>query len=488
MATSNHLPVSPDPVSEQACKPTLSFAKWTTGGPLDELPPFNPEESRVHNSIVLNTSDPAYVVCILEDVLLPRYHVPYILIRAANVRVLLGDVSGAQEFFDEAAIMLGGKDPVFDAWLVTYRQKVTEHHRHQRTFTIFDYENVQMLAVERDFSNHRLAFAVTIWHEPRRNIVEAWVPTSRLLAQSSSSGRSPAIDDQALMNLWSQAMAEAPHVMERYFKSLCVETNIRDGVFKICQSSVSNVVRAGFYSGVIDRVERDSAVSNPDKILRIIKDTHEALQYVYDIARTQQPVMPQVVLKLHELLMRRQKVTFRTPHQYIPIGRFRTDGLEMRRMEGYVQFCPPGRVIEEVAVITGRIQELLMSCKANPIDAAAWIHVAVMNCSPFASANGRVARLLASLPLIVAGLPPMNIPGGPQNEYATACSRARLEAHYSPLGNVIARGMMETIKSVEKLSALTEEDYRFQAISGLEFRLSSIETDEHVRDGVIQVE
>ncbi|KAG8992461.1 hypothetical protein FRB94_013911 [Tulasnella sp. JGI-2019a] len=441
--TSNH-PGSLEPVEEQASRPTSRIAKWISGGPLDELPPFDPEESRLHNSIVLNSSNPAYIVCVLEDILLPRYRVPYLLIRAANT-----------------SIILDGQDPVFDTWLVTYRQKVAEHHKHQ----------------------------LTIWHAPRRNI-EAWVPTSHLLEQLSSPRRSPAVDNQALMNLWSQVVDDAPHVIERYFKSLCVETNIRDGVFRICQDSISNVVRTGFYYGVINRVERDSAVSNPDKILRIIKDTHEALQYVYDIASTEQPVTPQVVLKLHELLMRQQKVTSTTPHQYVPIGRFRTGGLEMRRMEGYVQFCPPDRVIEEVNTITGRIQELLFSCKANPIGAAAWIHMAVMNCSPFASGNGRMARLLASLPLIVAGLPPMTIPCDVRNEYAVASSRviARLEANYSELGNVIVRGMMETIRSVEKLSALTEEDYQFQTISGLELRLSSIETDEYVRDAVIQVE
>lgn len=67
----------------------------------DTVPPFDPEESRAHNSVVLNTSDPSYIVRILEDVLLPRYRVPYLLIRAGNVRVLLGDVSGAQDFFEE---------------------------------------------------------------------------------------------------------------------------------------------------------------------------------------------------------------------------------------------------------------------------------------------------------------------------------------------------------------------------------------------------
>ncbi|KAG8876154.1 hypothetical protein FRB97_004361, partial [Tulasnella sp. 331] len=356
-----------------------------------------------------------------------------------------------------AAAMLEGQDSVFDAWLATYRQKVTQHHRHQ----------------------------LTIWHNPRRSIVEVWVPTSQLAHLPSDTSAS---NNQVVSSRWLELISNAPNVVEMYFKALAVETNVRDGVFRISQRSVSNIIRVGLYYGLIDHVERDSAISDPDKILRIVKDTHEALQYLYDIMMTQQLITKEAVLKLHEILMRRQKVTSRTPFQYTPVGRFRADGLEMRRMEGFVQFCPPGRIVEEVQAITARIQELLVLSNSNPIGAAAWIHVAVLNCSPFADGNGRMARFLASTALIAGGLPPMNIPPSLRNEYASACSRARLEAHYAALEHVIARGIMETFQAVEMTPALTEEDYRFQSISGLEFRLSSIEIEEHVRDAVIQLE
>lgn len=77
------------------------------------------------------------------------------------------------------------------------------------------------------------SFAVTIWHNPRRNIVEVWVPTSQLPRLPSDA---PAItDSHAVSSRWSDLISNAPNVAEMYFKALAVETNVRDGVFRISQ-------------------------------------------------------------------------------------------------------------------------------------------------------------------------------------------------------------------------------------------------------------
>lgn len=122
------------------------------------------------------------------------------------------------------------------------------------------------------------------------------MPTSQLVHLPSDTSAS---DNHTVSSRWLELISNAPNVAEMYFKAFAIETNVRDGVFRISQrvclmdflslarsffsssnneflQSVGNIIRVGLYYGLIDHVERDSAISDPDKILRIVKDTHEA--------------------------------------------------------------------------------------------------------------------------------------------------------------------------------------------------------------------
>ncbi|VEN72871.1 hypothetical protein EPICR_10372 [Candidatus Desulfarcum epimagneticum] len=67
-------------------------------------------------------------------------------------------------------------------------------------------------------------------------------------------------------------------------------------------------------------------------------------------------------------------------------------------------------------------------------DAYADIHMGFVWIHPFFDGNGRMARLLANLPVLKAGYPPILIPMRKRREYLLCLSRYSLEASPPPSG------------------------------------------------------
>ncbi|KAH9946629.1 fido domain-containing protein [Amylocystis lapponica] len=175
--------------------------------------------------------------------------------------------------------------------------------------------------------------------------------------------------------------------------------------------SISNVVRLGLYCETIDHVERGSAIFDTDVILRIIKDTHESLQGVFDVAIHQQPLSEATVLnfKLHSKLMWHQCVTTARPFEYISRGRIRSCVVQTKSKDGDVEFCPPEMVAAEFSEFIKQAQELVANSTLDPFSAAAWLHVACVNLHPFTDGNGQMSRFLASILLIRAQFSPVTV-------------------------------------------------------------------------------
>ncbi|MDD2366676.1 MAG: Fic family protein [Desulfuromonadaceae bacterium] len=76
------------------------------------------------------------------------------------------------------------------------------------------------------------------------------------------------------------------------------------------------------------------------------------------------------------------------------------------------------------------------------------LHTSFVNIHPFADGNGRMARLLANIPLLRAGQPPLIIPAEKRIEYLTLCAGYSFE---TPLPT-----SERLITSPEKLVQLTE--------------------------------
>ncbi|KDQ14152.1 hypothetical protein BOTBODRAFT_32939 [Botryobasidium botryosum FD-172 SS1] len=421
----------PPPVSSpkrNSIKLPLEYAAWTKDGPLDTFPSFDAYESSIYDDVLVNFMDPSFLVQALENDLLPRQRVPFILVRTANVRASLQDLVGAEALYTEAATILGDSDPVFIDWLEDFKHVVQQKKEEY----------------------------MVVWRNAPGVILEDWVPTADLAELPTEPVLSP--DMASIASRWRAMREHAPETVERYLKSASVDTNLVESVFSIPPNSISNVIRIGFYYNSIEDVERRSSLADPDDIIRILKDTHKSLQRVFDIAAQKIALTTDEVFELHRSLMVHQKVTSRRPYRYVPTGRVRDHGVFVNTGMGYVRFCPPDQVREEIEAVVNHAQELMAQANHDPFSVAAWIHSAFVNCHPFADGNGRISRLLASIPLIQADLPPITIPPNMFKDYIHALREARLHGNYERLTQVFAQGMISTIENVERLPALTDSD------------------------------
>ncbi|EPQ50325.1 hypothetical protein GLOTRDRAFT_50734, partial [Gloeophyllum trabeum ATCC 11539] len=81
-----------------------------------------------------------------------------------------------------------------------------------------------------------------------------------------------------------------------------------------------------------------------------------------------------------------------------------------------IQFCPYDEVDAELETFCERFN-LLAQPDMDPFAAAAWISHVFVTIHPFEDGNGRISRILASIPLVRRGYPPLNIPSFLRDSY-----------------------------------------------------------------------
>lgn len=82
------------------------------------------------------------------------------------------------------------------------------------------------------------------------------------------------------------------------------------------------------------------------------------------------------------------------------------------------------------------------------VEAMAVVHVELLLIHPFREGNGRVARMLATLMALQAGLPPLNftaVRGRRRQEYFAAV-RAGLDRNYRPMEIILSGVIQRTLR------------------------------------------
>lgn len=92
----------------------------------------------------------------------------------------------------------------------------------------------------------------------------------------------------------------------------------------------------------------------------------------------------------------------------------------------YLDYAAP----REVEPLMRDLIEATDSGLPVPLEQAAWayarIHMGVVHIHPFWDGNGRIARLVANVPLLKSGLPPLVIPTGERRNYVQMLARYQL--------------------------------------------------------------
>ena len=154
-----------------------------------------------------------------------------------------------------------------------------------------------------------------------------------------------------------------------------------------------------------------------------IKDHQEvigharAIDILYDAVT--RPITEEVVFDLHKAVQTKVVTDI-----YKPNGAWKVEpnGTYVVTREGqqvYLEFAAPSEVpylMKEVIDELNVTHEPELTIRTAPA-AYARVHAGIAHTHPFWDGNGRIARLLANVPLLRAGLPPLVIPVGRRQDY-----------------------------------------------------------------------
>ncbi|KAJ7500353.1 fido domain-containing protein [Mycena galericulata] len=138
---------------------------------------------------------------------------------------------------------------------------------------------------------------------------------------------------------------------------------------------------------------------------------------------------------------------------YVPPGDTRTitcHTVYINTPTGRVKFCPYSLVDSELVAIC-RSTKALMTNMTNPFAVASWLHHRYLQSAVcLQDGNGRVTRLVASVPLLLAGYPPFSISLDQRSVYLQALNEA-FNGNHVPLMQCIFDGMKGAIDRVDEL-------------------------------------
>ena len=193
----------------------------------------------------------------------------------------------------------------------------------------------------------------------------------------------------------------------RFNREWSIETGQIEGAYDLDRGVTETLLDQGFKESLISRQRNGKSA---EQVASILRDQMEALEGLFDFVKTQELSLS-YIKELHQQLMRSEPtytvyspegIPFETP---LEKGMYKREPNNPSRPAGEKhEYCPPEHTAREME----RLVEIYNEQRELPTEVqAAWLHHAFTQIHPFQDGNGRVARALASLVLIKAGLFPI---------------------------------------------------------------------------------
>jgi fido (protein-threonine AMPylation protein) len=255
---------------------------------------------------------------------------------------------------------------------------------------------------------------------------------------------------------------------DRLARDWAIETGIIENLYDIERGVTQTLIERGFQAELLSH----GTTNKPREfVLQMLRDQQDALEGVFAFVRQERPLSVSYVKELHAALLRSQSTTeaYDTFGSQIEVLLIRGDWKRQPNSpvrDGQTfEYCPPEHVASEM----DRLIELHAThSKANvPAEVeAAWLHHRFSQVHPFQDGNGRVARALASLVLIKAGLFPLVITRDERHAYIEALEKADA-GDLGPLVSMFAKLQRHQFLKASAISeAVLAEDTDVKALLG----------------------
>ncbi|MBS1715334.1 MAG: Fic family protein [Armatimonadetes bacterium] len=251
------------------------------------------------------------------------------------------------------------------------------------------------------------------------------------LAEDTTNLAIPAIAN--IREVWAEARKKLENTdqlrvfNERLAREWAIETGVIEDVFHIDKGVTVNLIEQGISAALLEHGTVDKPA---DYVVSILRDHVETLDWLMErFIAQKQPLSAVAVKELHRLMTDHQSHVDAQDPQGRPIR------VELRKGDWKIRpnnalregvlycYCPPEQVPGEME----RLVEIHAQHEAGgmpPEVASAWIHHRFTQIHPFQDGNGRVARALATLVFLRAGLFPVVVNREVRTEYIRALEQA----------------------------------------------------------------
>uniref|UniRef100_T1IWM6 Fido domain-containing protein n=1 Tax=Strigamia maritima TaxID=126957 RepID=T1IWM6_STRMM len=236
------------------------------------------------------------------------------------------------------------------------------------------------------------------------------------------------------------------HIVSSFYRRLTnINSNEIEDIFVLDKTDREKLVKHGFCS----ELPHDS------QIVRILRDMDIALQYAIEWANhNETEINTEFIQEVHSLVIKSNRFEEREENEIvvIPIRKWRRTTV----FHGKTVFPFFEEVPELIENFLEVVNQILKEMKENrSVEAttafsnAAYIHNSFVEIHPFTDGNGRTARIIASLPLLIVGLPPICVRSCQRNTYFDVIVKTRKEKDLSILAKFLAEEMLASVQESE---------------------------------------
>lgn len=241
---------------------------------------------------------------------------------------------------------------------------------------------------------------------------------------------------------------------ERLRREWAIETGIIENLYYIDRGVTLTLIEKGIEASLIPHGTTDKPA---ELIVPILKDQEEVVIGLFDFVGQQRHLSTSYIKQLHQALTQHQRTTAAKDSfgQMIEVELLRGDWKRLpnnpTKSDGSIhEYCPPEQVASEMDQLIAWHQEHLEN-QVPPEVEAAWLHHRFTQIHPFQDGNGRMARTLASLIFLRAGLFPLVIHRDERDEYIDALEIAD-KGELGSLVQLLSRLQKKAINQVVSLS------------------------------------
>ncbi|KAL9648144.1 hypothetical protein ABK040_007509 [Willaertia magna] len=270
-----------------------------------------------------------------------------------------------------------------------------------------------------------------------------------------------------LKNQWEQIQNKEKEANEQFIRHACIATNVIENVFELEENCWYGLVRRGFYMNSIEGIPQNSKQKKKETIIQILDNTQECLKYISKCLDNYNEFTSEFIKLIHRTLLKNDNFDEYTEdgctiYRLITTGKFRKLACITSHNNEITQYCHHSKIEKEMELYCERARNILNNEKIDPFMKAAWLQWAFLRIHPFEDGNGRVSRIISSIPLSKINLPPIVVTSANKKEYFKTLHSADREQTLRPLSEFLQKTLFIAMTEIENLPS--EETLRVSRV------------------------